>query len=134
MRTISRKSSPICSIGRSRNDSSIDNPLKKTNYLLRTFLFLSNSVDRKMRIEHEILRFAGRFGLVAAKPIITTSGGRHCQALREEIDQFSIYRDNVTCCSALDKIIIQGYKALQLQYFFTAGHDEVKAWTIQVMI
>lgn len=34
--------------------------------------------------------------------------------------------------SALDKIIIQGYKALQLQYFFTAGHDEVKAWTIQV--
>lgn len=37
-------------------------------------------------------------------------------------------------CSALDKIIIQGYKALQLQYFFTAGHDEVKAWTIQVKI
>lgn len=27
---------------------------------------------------------------------------------------------------------MQGYKALQLQYFFTAGHDEVKAWTIQV--
>lgn len=26
---------------------------------------------------------------------------------------------------ALDKIIIQGYKALQLQYFFTAGADEV---------
>jgi len=36
--------------------------------------------------------------------------------------------------SALDKIIIQGYKALQLQYFFTAGHDEVKAWTIQVIL
>lgn len=35
------------------------------------------------------------------------------------------------CTSALDKIIIQGYKALQLQYFFTAGPDEVKAWTIQ---
>lgn len=34
--------------------------------------------------------------------------------------------------SALDKIIVQGYKALQLQYFFTAGHDEVKAWIIQV--
>ena len=26
---------------------------------------------------------------------------------------------------------MQGYKALQLQYFFTAGPDEVKAWTIQ---
>lgn len=34
--------------------------------------------------------------------------------------------------SALDKIIIQGYKALQLEYFFTSGPDEVKAWTIQV--
>ena len=26
---------------------------------------------------------------------------------------------------------MQGYKALQLMYFFTAGPDEVKAWTIQ---
>ncbi|KAF2881949.1 hypothetical protein ILUMI_24222 [Ignelater luminosus] len=33
--------------------------------------------------------------------------------------------------SALDKIILQGYKALQLEYFFTSGTDEVKAWTIQ---
>uniref|UniRef100_A0A2P2HY15 Obg-like ATPase 1 n=1 Tax=Hirondellea gigas TaxID=1518452 RepID=A0A2P2HY15_9CRUS len=35
------------------------------------------------------------------------------------------------CTSALDKIILQGYKALQLEYFFTCGPDEVKAWTIQ---
>nr|CAD7458342.1 unnamed protein product [Timema tahoe] len=34
-------------------------------------------------------------------------------------------------CSALDKIIVHGYKSLQLQYFFTSGPDEVKAWTIQ---
>jgi len=33
--------------------------------------------------------------------------------------------------SALDRIITTGYKALQLQYFFTSGKDEVKAWTIQ---
>ncbi|KPM10672.1 GTP-binding protein CG1354-like protein [Sarcoptes scabiei] len=33
--------------------------------------------------------------------------------------------------SALNKIIVTGYKALQLCYFFTAGKDEVKAWTIQ---
>ncbi|CAE1151629.1 OLA1 [Acanthosepion pharaonis] len=32
---------------------------------------------------------------------------------------------------AMDKIIVQGYKALQLLYFFTTGKDEVKAWTIQ---
>merc|ERR1712080_105880 len=35
------------------------------------------------------------------------------------------------CTSILEKIVVQGYKALQLQYFFTAGEDEVKAWTIQ---
>lgn len=34
--------------------------------------------------------------------------------------------------SALDKIIVTGYRALQLIYFFTCGKDEVKAWTIQV--
>jgi ribosome-binding ATPase YchF (GTP1/OBG family) len=34
--------------------------------------------------------------------------------------------------SALDKIIVTGFKALQLIYFFTAGADEVKAWTVQV--
>lgn len=33
--------------------------------------------------------------------------------------------------SALDKIIVTGYKSLGLCYFFTAGEDEVRAWTIQ---
>jgi len=33
--------------------------------------------------------------------------------------------------SALEKIIVNGYKALNLEYFFTSGKDEVKAWTIK---
>jgi len=41
------------------------------------------------------------------------------------------YFEESKVTSALDKIILQGYKALQLQYFFTSGGDEVKAWTIQ---
>ncbi|XP_044271360.1 obg-like ATPase 1 [Tribolium madens] len=41
------------------------------------------------------------------------------------------YLEELNTTSALDKIIVQGYKALQLEYFFTAGPDEVKAWTIQ---
>ncbi|GLH03820.1 Obg-like ATPase 1 [Gryllus bimaculatus] len=41
------------------------------------------------------------------------------------------FLEEVKSTSALEKIIVQGYKALQLQYFFTAGADEVKAWTIQ---
>lgn len=34
--------------------------------------------------------------------------------------------------SSLDKIIVNGYKALNLIYFFTTGKDEVKAWTIML--
>jgi obg-like ATPase 1 len=41
------------------------------------------------------------------------------------------FLEDMNTTSALDKIIVQGYKALQLEYFFTAGPDEVKAWTIQ---
>ncbi|KAA8588134.1 hypothetical protein FQN60_001328, partial [Etheostoma spectabile] len=33
--------------------------------------------------------------------------------------------------SALSKIIKAGYAALLLEYFFTAGPDEVRAWTIR---
>lgn len=33
--------------------------------------------------------------------------------------------------SALSKIVVTGFKGLGLQYFFTAGADEVKAWTIK---
>lgn len=33
--------------------------------------------------------------------------------------------------SQMDKIIVTGFKTLQLSYFFTCGADEVRAWTIQ---
>ncbi|KAI8901900.1 P-loop containing nucleoside triphosphate hydrolase protein [Globomyces pollinis-pini] len=33
--------------------------------------------------------------------------------------------------SVLPKIVVSGYSALQLQYFFTGGADEVRAWTIR---
>jgi len=49
----------------------------------------------------------------------------------ESEDEKKAYIEETKCTSSLDKIVVQGYKALQLQYFFTAGPDEVKAWTIQ---
>lgn len=33
--------------------------------------------------------------------------------------------------SAMPKIIVTGYQALQLQYYFTAGEKEVRAWTVR---
>ncbi|XP_065319535.1 obg-like ATPase 1 isoform X2 [Gordionus sp. m RMFG-2023] len=42
------------------------------------------------------------------------------------------YLSNNINYSVIDKIIVNGFKALNLQYFFTAGADEVRAWTIQI--
>lgn len=41
------------------------------------------------------------------------------------------YLKELGTSSALDKIVKIGYKSLRLIYFFTAGHDEVKCWTIR---
>jgi len=46
-----------------------------------------------------------------------------------EADKDALFKE-VNANSALDKIIVNGYTALGLMYFFTAGEDEVKAWTI----
>jgi len=48
----------------------------------------------------------------------------------ETEEEKKAYVDETKCTSILNKIIVQGFKALQLEYFFTAGPDEVKAWTI----
>ena len=42
------------------------------------------------------------------------------------------YLKELNTTSVLPKIVVTGYKALQLIYFFTAGEDEVRAWTIRV--
>jgi len=47
-------------------------------------------------------------------------------------DERQAYIKETGAPSAMDKIIVTGYKALHLAYFFTAGEDEVKCWTIQV--
>lgn len=64
--------------------------------------------------------------------VIIPFSGAFENALSEKSPEERIaYEKEVQCKSQLDKIIVTGYKALQLEYFFTAGPDEVKAWTIQ---
>jgi len=62
--------------------------------------------------------------------IIPFSGGFESKLMEMDDAERKAYEEEQKCKSNLDKIIVQGYKALQLEYFFTAGHDEVKAWTI----
>ncbi|XP_077291091.1 obg-like ATPase 1 [Arctopsyche grandis] len=63
--------------------------------------------------------------------IIPFSGVFENKIIDMEPEERANFLKENNCTSALDKIIVQGYKALQLEYFFTAGPDEVKAWTIQ---
>jgi len=46
-------------------------------------------------------------------------------------DERERYMKESNVTSNLAKIIVTGYKALNLEYFFTGGPDEVRAWTIQ---
>jgi len=63
--------------------------------------------------------------------IIPISGAFEQKLLEFESDEDrKAYETETKCTSSLNKVIVQGYKALQLCYFFTAGPDEVKAWTI----
>jgi len=62
--------------------------------------------------------------------IIPISGAFEQKLMEMDEDSRKAYEEETKCSSSLNKIIVQGYKALQLCYFFTAGPDEVKAWTI----
>ncbi|XP_054709941.1 obg-like ATPase 1 [Uloborus diversus] len=63
--------------------------------------------------------------------IIPFSGAFELKISEMEAEEKNKYLTEVGANSNLEKIIVTGYKSLQLSYFFTAGKDEVKAWTIQ---
>uniref|UniRef100_A0A2A4JT26 Obg-like ATPase 1 n=2 Tax=Endopterygota TaxID=33392 RepID=A0A2A4JT26_HELVI len=67
-------------------------------------------------------------------PLIPFSGVLEMKLFEMDPTEKQAFLKEHNITSALDKIIVQGYKALQLEYFFTAGPDEVKAWTIQIII
>lgn len=62
---------------------------------------------------------------------IPFSGAFEAKLVEMPDDERQAYLDQNKVTSNLAKIIVTGYKALNLCYFFTAGEDEVKAWTIQ---
>ena len=47
-----------------------------------------------------------------------------------EDEQAAWLKENETA-TMLDKIVNTGFKAIHLIYFFTAGQDEVKCWTLR---
>ncbi|EJW81490.1 GTP-binding protein YchF [Wuchereria bancrofti] len=62
---------------------------------------------------------------------IPFSGTLELRLMEMPEDERIAFLKGQNATSALDKIVKTGYKALRLEYFFTCGKDEVKAWTIQ---
>lgn len=50
--------------------------------------------------------------------------------LRDDPDGRAAFLDESKAASALPKMIVTGYKELDLIYFFTAGDKEVRCWTV----
>ena len=67
----------------------------------------------------------------AGATVIPFSGAFESKLIDLDEEGKKAYIEETKNTSVLDKIILQGYKALQLQYFFTFGPTEVRAWTIQ---
>jgi len=67
----------------------------------------------------------------AGAPIIPFSGALESKLVDMPEDEKEKYLKEIGTTGSLEKIIKTGYKILQLEYFFTSGKDEVKAWTIQ---
>ncbi|KAI8885132.1 GTP-binding protein YchF, partial [Backusella circina FSU 941] len=67
----------------------------------------------------------------AGDPMIPYSGAYEYRlALAEPEEKETIVKES-GAPSVMPKIIVMGYKALQLIYYFTGGPDEVRAWTIR---
>ncbi len=57
--------------------------------------------------------------------------GDHGIVINEALRMHDLPAPAVPITSSLPKIITTGYSALNLMYFFTAGEDEVRAWTLR---
>ena len=66
-----------------------------------------------------------------ADPIIPFSGALEAKLFDMPDDEKEAYCKEQGAQSALSKIIVTGFKAVHLIYFFTAGADEVRCWQIR---
>ena len=64
-------------------------------------------------------------------PLIPFSGTLESKLFDMPDDEKEAYCIAEGAVSALPKIIVTGFKAVHLIYFFTAGHDEVRCWQIR---
>jgi obg-like ATPase 1 len=65
-------------------------------------------------------------------PMIPYSGAYEYRiALAESADEKAAIQKECNAPSVLPKVVVMGYSALKLIYYFTGGPDEVRAWTIR---
>lgn len=68
------------------------------------------------------------------EPIVPFCGALENKFVGMSPEDQKKYADDNKASSAIPKIIKTGYSALELIHFFTCGTDEVKCWTIRVLL
>lgn len=105
------------------------NPLitaKPVTYLLN--LSEKNYISRKSKWQKPVYDWVQAHG---GEPIIPFSGALESKLFDMPDDEKASYCKEKATQSMLPKIITQGFRSVQLIYFFTAGEDEVKCWQIR---
>eukprot|EP00906_Rhabdomonas_costata_P001861 RCo002966 len=68
----------------------------------------------------------------SGEPVIPISAALEQKLSEMPPDEAAEFCKANSTASCMEKVILNGYKTLNLCHFFTAGSDEVKCWTIQV--
>ena len=63
-------------------------------------------------------------------PLIPFSAALEQELENKTPEQYKAWAEEHKAQSAIPRIVLAGFKSMNLIYFFTAGTDEVKAWTV----
>ena len=99
-------------------------------------IFLVNiGMDEYIKKQNKFLpKLAGYLKEKALGPMVPYSAEFESQVVMENPDDKEAQAakaKELGSESMIDRIIKMGYKRLQLLHFFTAGEDEVRAWTVR---
>ncbi|MCX5773609.1 MAG: redox-regulated ATPase YchF [Fusobacteria bacterium] len=99
---------------------------------LKPMIFAANVAETELSTENEFVKIVKEYAMTISSEVITISA----QVESELIDltpseQIEFLADLGVEEPGLDKLIRAGYKLLDLITYFTAGVQEVRAWTIK---
>uniref|UniRef100_A0A2K6JQB6 Obg like ATPase 1 n=1 Tax=Rhinopithecus bieti TaxID=61621 RepID=A0A2K6JQB6_RHIBE len=111
------------------NDKEIEVLNKHLFLTSKPMVYLVNLSEKTTLERKQMVKWVDKYDPGAL--VIPFSGALELKLQELSAEERQKYLEANMTQSALPKIIKAGFAALQLEYFFTAGPDEVRAWTIR---